>query len=158
MSIEIRMPALSPTMEVGTLARWLVEVGSQVRSGDLLAEIETDKATMEFEATEEGTIAQLLIPAGSDGIRVGAAIAMMAEQTGSVAPAGGEVAAPVPAPLAPEPRPSNPDKPASRERTDGPGPCRIRRRPGTGEAIGRHPGEPAGTPLGAADRKRPGGD
>ncbi len=104
MSIEIRMPALSPTMEEGTLARWLVDVGSQVRSGDVLAEIETNKATMEFEAAEEGTITEILIPEGSDGVRVGTTIAILAERTGDAPPAGGEVAAPVPAPPTPAPR------------------------------------------------------
>lgn len=100
MTIEIRMPALSPTMEEGTLAKWLVSVGSQVRSGDVLAQIETDKATMEFEAADEGTIAEILIPAGSDGIRVGTTIAVLAEQAVNAPPAGGEVASSVPAPPA----------------------------------------------------------
>ena len=62
MAIELKMPALSPTMEEGTLAKWLVKEGDTVKSGDILAEIETDKATMEFEAVDEGTIAQILVP------------------------------------------------------------------------------------------------
>ncbi|MDB4845227.1 biotin/lipoyl-binding protein, partial [Hellea sp.] len=65
MPIEILMPALSPTMEEGTLSKWLVKEGDQVSSGDLLAEIETDKATMEIEAVEEGTIVKLLVPEGN---------------------------------------------------------------------------------------------
>jgi len=113
MSIKIGMPALSPTMEEGTLARWLVDVGSQVRSGDVLAEIETNKATMEFEAAEEGTITEILIPEGSDGVRVGTTIAILAERTGDSPPAGGEVAAPVPAPPAPAPRPGSVAIPAA---------------------------------------------
>ena len=79
MPIEIRMPALSPTMEEGTLAKWLVAVGDEVRSGDIMAEIETDKATMEFEAVDEGTVAQILIDEGTENVAVGAVIAMLAE-------------------------------------------------------------------------------
>jgi pyruvate dehydrogenase E1 component beta subunit len=78
MAIELKMPALSPTMEEGTLAKWLVKEGDAVKSGDILAEIETDKATMEFEAVDEGTIAQILVPEGTDGVKVGAPIAMLA--------------------------------------------------------------------------------
>ena len=78
MSINIQMPALSPTMEEGTLAKWLVKEGDTVSSGDILAEIETDKATMEFEAVDEGTISKILIPEGTDGVKVGAPIAILA--------------------------------------------------------------------------------
>ncbi|MET0588492.1 MAG: pyruvate dehydrogenase complex dihydrolipoamide acetyltransferase [Novosphingobium sp.] len=78
MPIEIKMPALSPTMEQGTLAKWLVKEGDSVTSGDILAEIETDKATMEFEAVDEGTILALAIPAGTEGVKVGTVIATMA--------------------------------------------------------------------------------
>ena len=78
MPIELKMPALSPTMEEGTLAKWLVKEGDQVASGDILAEIETDKATMEFEAVDEGTIAKILVPEGSEGVKVGAPIAILA--------------------------------------------------------------------------------
>jgi pyruvate dehydrogenase E1 component beta subunit len=77
MSIELKMPALSPTMEEGTLAKWLVKEGDEVKSGDVLAEIETDKATMEFEAVDEGTISKILVPEGTDGVKVGTAIALM---------------------------------------------------------------------------------
>ena len=80
MSIELKMPALSPTMEEGTLSKWLVKEGDAVKSGDILAEIETDKATMEFEAIDEGTIAQILVPEGTDGVKVGATIAVIAEE------------------------------------------------------------------------------
>src|SRR5688500_83461 len=79
MSIELKMPALSPTMEEGTLAKWLVREGDFVKSGDLLAEIETDKATMEFEAGNEGRIAKILISEGSDGVAVGTVIALLTE-------------------------------------------------------------------------------
>src|SRR5215203_1074875 len=78
MPIELKMPALSPTMEEGTLAKWLVKEGDKVASGDILAEIETDKATMEFEAVDEGTIAKILVPEGSEGVKVGAPIAILA--------------------------------------------------------------------------------
>src|ERR1041384_6474689 len=78
MPIELKMPALSPTMEEGTLAKCLVKEGDKVESGDILAEIETDKATMEFEAVDEGTIAKILVPEGSDGVKVGTPIAMLA--------------------------------------------------------------------------------
>src|ERR1700712_2497244 len=80
MPIELKMPALSPTMEEGTLAKWLVKEGDEVKSGDILAEIETDKATMEFEAVDEGKIAKILVPEGTDGVKVGAPIAIMAEE------------------------------------------------------------------------------
>ena len=79
MPIEIQMPALSPTMEEGTLAKWLVKEGDAVQSGDLLAEIETDKATMEFEAVDEGTIGKLLIPEGTEGVKVNTVIALLLE-------------------------------------------------------------------------------
>ncbi|HEX7656262.1 MAG TPA: pyruvate dehydrogenase complex dihydrolipoamide acetyltransferase [Sphingomonas sp.] len=80
MSIEIKMPALSPTMEEGTLAKWLVKEGDTVSSGDLMAEIETDKATMEFEAVDEGVIAKILVPEGAEGVKVGDVIAILAEE------------------------------------------------------------------------------
>ncbi|MBN8814705.1 MAG: pyruvate dehydrogenase complex E1 component subunit beta [Sphingomonas sp.] len=80
MPIEIKMPALSPTMEEGTLAKWLVKEGDTVKSGDIMAEIETDKATMEFEAVDEGTIAQIVVPEGTDNVKVGAVIALLAAE------------------------------------------------------------------------------
>jgi pyruvate dehydrogenase E2 component (dihydrolipoamide acetyltransferase) len=78
MPIEIKMPALSPTMEEGTLAKWLVKAGDTVKSGDLMAEIETDKATMEFEAVDEGVIAEIVVPEGTDNVKVGQVIAILA--------------------------------------------------------------------------------
>src|SRR5512138_1697772 len=86
MPTELKMPALSPTMEEGTLAKWLVKEGDDVKSGDILAEIETDKATMEFEAVDEGTIAKILVPEGTDGVKVGAPIAIMAGDGETVSP------------------------------------------------------------------------
>jgi len=80
MTIEIIMPALSPTMEKGTLAKWLVKEGDTVESGDLLAEIETDKATMEFESIDEGIVAKILIAEGTDDVAVGTVIAIIAEE------------------------------------------------------------------------------
>jgi len=80
MAIDLKMPALSPTMEEGTLAKWLVKEGDTVKSGDILAEIETDKATMEFEAIDEGTIAQLVVPAGTGSVKVGEVIARIAQE------------------------------------------------------------------------------
>jgi pyruvate dehydrogenase E2 component (dihydrolipoamide acetyltransferase) len=86
MSIELKMPALSPTMEVGTLAKWLVKVGDVVKSGDLLAEIETDKATMEFEAVDEGTISEISVAEGTE-VKVGTVIALIAGDDESAKPA-----------------------------------------------------------------------
>ena len=77
MATEILMPALSPTMEEGTLAKWLKKEGDAVKSGDIIAEIETDKATMEFEAVDEGTIGEILISEGTQGVKVNAPIATL---------------------------------------------------------------------------------
>ncbi len=97
MPIELKMPALSPTMEEGTLAKWLVKEGDTVKSGDLLAEIETDKATMEFEAIDEGVVSQILVAEGTDNVKVGTVIAVIA---GEGEDAGSAKAAPAPAPAA----------------------------------------------------------
>jgi pyruvate dehydrogenase E2 component (dihydrolipoamide acetyltransferase) len=124
MPIELKMPALSPTMEEGTLAKWLVKEGDEVKSGDILAEIETDKATMEFEAVDEGTVAKILVPEGSEGVKVGAPIAILAGEgedasaAASAAPKA-DTAAPAPpkAPAAPKPdeTPKAPPAPAAVE-------------------------------------------
>jgi len=97
MAIELKMPALSPTMEEGTLAKWLVKEGDHVKSGDILAEIETDKATMEFEAVDEGVISSITVAEGTDGVKVGTVIAVIAND--------GEDAVPTPSlkPVAPRP-------------------------------------------------------
>jgi pyruvate dehydrogenase E1 component beta subunit len=86
MPVELKMPALSPTMEEGTLAKWLVKEGDVVKSGDILAEIETDKATMEFEAVDEGTIAKILVAEGTDEVKVGTVIALIAADGEDVSP------------------------------------------------------------------------
>ena len=92
MAVEILMPALSPTMEEGTLAKWLVKEGDVVKSGQIIAEIETDKATMEFEAVDEGTIGRILVAEGTSGVKVNTAIAVLVED--------GEAADAAPAPVA----------------------------------------------------------
>jgi pyruvate dehydrogenase E2 component (dihydrolipoamide acetyltransferase) len=117
MSINITMPALSPTMEEGTLAKWLVKEGDEVKSGMIIAEIETDKATMEVEAVDEGKVAKIVVPAGTEGVKVNAVIAVLAEEGESasdvkapVPPAKMEASpAPKPAP-APTPPPVTPAK------------------------------------------------
>ena len=96
MPINITMPALSPTMEEGNLAKWLVKEGDKVKSGDVIAEIETDKATMEVEAVDEGIIAKLVVPAGTEGVKVNALIAILAadgEDVAAAAAGGGSPAA-----------------------------------------------------------------
>ena len=104
MSVEILMPALSPTMEEGTLAKWYVAVGDVVKAGDVIAEIETDKATMEVEAVDEGVVEALLIAAGTEGVKVNTVIAKLAgEGEAAAAPAS----APTPAPATP-PSPASP--------------------------------------------------
>ena len=110
MAIEIKMPALSPTMEEGTLAKWLVADGDDVRSGDVIAEIETDKATMEVEAIEDGKIGQILVPAGTQHVKVNAVIAMLLEDGESASdmklPTPDAPAEPVAAPVADDTNPS----------------------------------------------------
>ncbi|MEC7964301.1 MAG: biotin/lipoyl-containing protein, partial [Pseudomonadota bacterium] len=108
MATEILMPALSPTMEEGTLAKWLVKEGDTVNSGDIMAEIETDKATMEFEAVDEGIIGKILIAEGTEGVAVNTPIAVLLEEGESAddiaapaAPAPAAEAAPAPAAAAP---------------------------------------------------------
>ncbi|GGY97009.1 pyruvate dehydrogenase complex dihydrolipoamide acetyltransferase [Novosphingobium colocasiae] len=109
MPIEIKMPALSPTMEEGKLAKWLVKEGDAVSSGDILAEIETDKATMEFEAADEGTVGKILIAEGTEGVKVGTVIATLSGEDDGEAPvakaAPQEVAAKPAVDAAPAPAP-----------------------------------------------------
>jgi pyruvate dehydrogenase E2 component (dihydrolipoamide acetyltransferase) len=97
MPINITMPALSPTMEEGKLAKWLVKEGDKVKSGDVIAEIETDKATMEVEAVDEGTVAKLMVAAGTEGVKVNAVIAVLAGE-GEDASTAGKAPAPVASP------------------------------------------------------------
>ena len=117
MPIEILMPALSPTMEEGTLSKWLIKEGDSVSSGDIMAEIETDKATMEVEAVEEGTVAKILVPEGSEGVKVNTPIAVLLEEDedasvmDSYVPGGApapktEAAPQAPAPKADAPKPA----------------------------------------------------
>ena len=106
MATELKMPALSPTMEEGTLAKWLVKEGDDVKSGDILAEIETDKATMEFEAVDEGKIAKILVAEGTDGVKVGQPIALLAADGEQVE------AAAEPAPASEAAKPAMTDEPA----------------------------------------------
>ena len=110
MPIEILMPALSPTMEEGTLAKWLVKEGDTVSSGDVMCEIETDKATMEFEAVDEGTIGKILIADGSEGVKVNTPIAVLLED-GESADDIGEASAPAAPPAASSS--ASPEAPAS---------------------------------------------
>ncbi|AUX69981.1 pyruvate dehydrogenase complex E1 component subunit beta [Porphyrobacter sp. HT-58-2] len=126
MGIELKMPALSPTMEQGTLAKWLKAEGDRIEPGDIIAEIETDKATMEFEAIDEGVLEKILVPAGTEDVAVGAVIALIAGE--------GEAAAPAPA-AAPEPAPA--PSPAPAPKTEKPAPV----------AAAADPAIPAGTAV-----------
>src|SRR5205085_528856 len=118
--INILMPALSPTMEKGNLAKWLKKEGDKVKSGDVIAEIETDKATMEVEAVDEGTIAKILIPEGTQDVAVNDVIAVLAgdgediKSAGAAAPSTPPKAAPAPqAPAAAKPSAPPPSAPAA---------------------------------------------
>ncbi|WP_212525976.1 pyruvate dehydrogenase complex E1 component subunit beta [Actibacterium sp. MT2.3-13A] len=128
MATEILMPALSPTMEEGTLAKWLVKEGDSVSSGDIIAEIETDKATMEFEAVDDGVIGKILVTEGTEGVKVNTPIAVLieegesAEDLADAAPAAPQPVAEAPAPAAPAApaapvtaAPVEPDYPAGTE-------------------------------------------
>ena len=106
MAIDIQMPALSPTMEEGTLTKWLVKEGDTIVSGDILAEIETDKATMEVESIDEGVVGKILVSEGSENVKVGTVILQLLEDGESASDLGAPAAAPAPAPAAPEPAPA----------------------------------------------------
>src|ERR1700757_3548148 len=107
MPINILMPALSPTMEKGNLAKWLKKEGDKVKSGDVIAEIETDKATMEVEAVDEGTIAKILVPEGTQDVAVNDVIAVLAGDGEDVKAAGAGAAKAPPKPAeAPAPKPA----------------------------------------------------
>ena len=109
MPINITMPALSPTMEEGNLAKWLVKEGDKVAPGDVIAEIETDKATMEVEAVDEGTVAKIVVPAGTEGVKVNALIAVLAGE-------GEDASAAAKAALRRRPRPKLQARPKRRSR------------------------------------------
>jgi pyruvate dehydrogenase E2 component (dihydrolipoamide acetyltransferase) len=153
MPIELKMPALSPTMEEGTLSKWLVKEGDTVKSGDILAEIETDKATMEFEAVDEGTIAKIVVPEGTDGVKVGAVIALIAGE-GEDAGAAASAPAPAPAPKqkeAPAPAAAPAPTPASAPAPQATG-DRVKASP-----LARRLAEAKGVDLGALQGSGPGG-
>src|SRR5712672_4317478 len=123
MPINILMPALSPTMEKGNLAKWLKKEGDKVKSGDVIAEIETDKATMEVEAVDEGTIAKIVVPEGTQDVPVNDVIAVLAGDGEDVKAAGAGAAKPAPKPAeapspkaaaAPAPQPAAATPPAPR--------------------------------------------
>ncbi|PBB21790.1 pyruvate dehydrogenase complex dihydrolipoamide acetyltransferase [Mesorhizobium sp. WSM4313] len=126
MPINITMPALSPTMEEGNLSKWLVKEGDKVSPGDVIAEIETDKATMEVEAVDEGTIAKLVVPAGTEGVKVNALIAILAgegEDAAAAVKSGGGAAPKAEAPKADAPKaepPKEAPKPAAAAATPAP--------------------------------------
>jgi pyruvate dehydrogenase E2 component (dihydrolipoamide acetyltransferase) len=146
MAIDITMPALSPTMETGTLAKWLVKEGDKIKPGDVIAEIETDKATMEVEAVDEGTIAKLIVAEGTDEVPVGQVIAVIAEE-GEDAKAAAAAPAPkaVPAP-APTPAPAPPE-PMAGETGATPTPTPEVKGYGAQPAEDRQPAAPAAQPT-----------
>jgi pyruvate dehydrogenase E2 component (dihydrolipoamide acetyltransferase) len=167
MPTELKMPALSPTMEEGTPAKWLVKEGDEVRSGDILAEIETDKATMEFEAVDEGKIAKILVAEGTDGVKVGQPIAILAgegEEVSAEAPKADTTPAEPPKAIAPAPKadevpkavaqtpvetPSAPPQPAAAPRTEG---DRVKASP-----LARRLAQAQGVDLSALQGSGPGG-
>jgi pyruvate dehydrogenase E1 component beta subunit len=119
MGIELKMPALSPTMEEGTLARWLKQEGDAISPGDVIAEIETDKATMEFEAIDEGTLGKIMIAEGTENVKVGTVIAVLeveGEETAAPAPKAEE--APKQEPAAAAKEAITPAKPKSQPKAD----------------------------------------
>ncbi|WP_338446067.1 pyruvate dehydrogenase complex E1 component subunit beta [Pelagerythrobacter marensis] len=122
MAIELKMPALSPTMEEGTLAKWLVKEGDEVRSGDILAEIETDKATMEFEAVDEGTVGKIVVPEGTENVKVGTVIALLAGEGEDAS----EIEAPEPSDEDEKSRPETDENDGDRET---PAPTKPRSKP-----------------------------
>src|ERR1700722_11909723 len=110
MSTQILMPALSPPMTEGKLARWLIKVGDDVKAGDVIAEIETDKATMEVEAVDEGVVSEILVPAGTEGVKVNALIARLKDEGASAGkPAPAPAAPPAKAEAAPAPQAAKPE-------------------------------------------------
>ncbi|TPL80538.1 pyruvate dehydrogenase complex dihydrolipoamide acetyltransferase [Mesorhizobium sp. B2-3-14] len=123
MPINITMPALSPTMEEGNLSKWLVKEGDKVSPGDVIAEIETDKATMEVEAVDEGTVAKLVVPAGTEGVKVNALIAVLAaegEDAGAAAKSGAATPAKAEAPKADAPKAEAPNAEAPKAEVEAP--------------------------------------
>jgi pyruvate dehydrogenase E2 component (dihydrolipoamide acetyltransferase) len=138
MATNILMPALSPTMEKGNLAKWLKKEGDKVKSGDVIAEIETDKATMEYEATDEGTLAKIVVPEGTQDVAVNAVIAIMADEGEDVKAAG--ASAPKAAPPAAKPV----EKPAEAKAAPAPQPEAKKSDPAKPAAPAEKPAAPAG--------------
>ena len=144
MPTEILMPALSPTMEEGTLAKWLVKEGDTVAAGDILAEIETDKATMEFEAVDEGTIGKLLVAEGAEGIKVNAPIAVLLEE--------GESAEDISAAPTPE---AAPETDRAEKNDEAPGQARDASGSAPAKAAAPAEAEAAGGPASGAEQVQP---
>ena len=140
MPINITMPALSPTMEEGNLSKWLVKEGDKVSPGDVIAEIETDKATMEVEAVDEGTVAKLVVPAGTEGVKVNALIAILAgegEDAGAAAKSGGAAAPKAEAPKADVPKAEAPKEAPKAAAVAAPAPAKAEPAPApNGHAAG----------------------
>ncbi|TCR85408.1 pyruvate dehydrogenase complex E1 component subunit beta [Rhizobium sp. BK376] len=140
MPIDILMPALSPTMEEGTLSKWLKQEGDKVTSGDVLAEIETDKATMEVEAVDEGIIGKLLVPAGTEGVKVNAKIAVLLQDGESASDISASAPAATPAPAA-APQAVQEEKPAAASPASAPVPAEPKAQ------VANDPDIPAGTEM-----------
>jgi pyruvate dehydrogenase E2 component (dihydrolipoamide acetyltransferase) len=160
MPIELKMPALSPTMEEGTVAKWLVKEGDAVAAGDVLAEIETDKATMEFEAVDDGTIAKIVVGDGTEGVKVGTVIALIQGEGEEASPAPAK-ATPKETAKAPDPAPAPAPKPqAAQPATPRPDPVpqsqaegdRIKASP-----LARRLAQQSGIDLGGVKGSGPGG-
>ena len=149
MPIEIRMPALSPTMEKGNLARWLKKEGERIKPGDVIAEIETDKATMEYEAIDEGTLAKIIVPAGTVDVPVNQLIAVLAgegEDLKAAAAGAGRTASPKPTSvISPSPQPSS-------QRGEGAGSATPRLQGPSSLPTGERSASPEGPRSGGSDR------
>ncbi|HVA12321.1 MAG TPA: pyruvate dehydrogenase complex dihydrolipoamide acetyltransferase [Stellaceae bacterium] len=152
MPIELLMPALSPTMTEGNLAKWHKKEGDAVKAGDVIAEIETDKATMEFEAVDEGTIGRILVPEGAQGVKVNQPIAVLLEEGEDKSALG--AAKPAAAPVAPKPAAPSPSPQGEREKTSAtvnPSPLGERegpaKREGEGAASATAPARPVAAPA-----------
>src|SRR5215469_16832164 len=163
MPVNILMPALSPTMEKGNLAKWLKKEGDQIKTGDVIAEIETDKATMEYEAIEDGTLAKIVVPEGTNDVPVNQLIAVLAQEGEDVKAAAAAAAKSGPAAKAPsavetKPKPAPPTVATPMEaRAPPPVPTLAPQRPGSGEAArsnGRGLGDGAGARIFASPLAR----
>ena len=141
MATNILMPALSPTMTEGTLSRWLKKEGEAVRAGDVIAEIETDKATMEVEAVDEGVLGKILVADGTQGVKVNEPIAILVEE-GEAVPSGAPAAKPAPAPAAKTEAPkAEPAKPETKQEAKQPEPAKPPPQPATASGNGQDHGD-----------------